>query len=76
MTNRRVELVATPRVAEPHDVTIVRSQRIGLYRLPGPRAGLVDAVGNVKVVFSVRLVRNRFLMVQISVPPYVFYVYV
>ena len=76
MANRRLELITAPRVAEPHDVTIVRSQRIGLYGLPRPRAGLVDTVGDVEVVPSIRLMRNRFLMVQISVPPYVFYVYV
>ena len=75
VTNRCVEFVAAPRVAEPHDVSIVRSQRIGLYRLPGPRAGLVDTVGDVEVVPSIRLVRNRFWVVQISVPPCVFYMY-
>ena len=72
MANCRVELVAAPRIAEPHDVTIVFGQRIGLYRFPRPRAGLVDAVGDVEIVHSIRLVRNRFLVVQISVPPYVY----
>ncbi len=72
VANCRVELVAAPQVAEPHDVTIVLGQRIGLYWIPGPRAGLVDAVGDVESVHSIRLVRNLFLVVQISVPPYVY----
>ena len=76
VANRRVEFVTAPRVAESHDVAIVLGQRIGLYRLPGPRADLVDAVGEVKVILRVRLVRNRFLVVQFSVPPDVFHVYV
>ena len=46
-----------------------------LVRAPRPRTGLVDAVDDVEVVHLVLSVRNRFLVVQISVPLYVFYMY-
>ena len=62
VTDCCVKLVATPRVAESDDVTVVLGQRISLDRLTGPRAGLVDTVGDVKVSHLVSVV-------QISVPP-------
>ena len=61
MANCRVKLVAAPRVAEPNDVTVVLGQRVHLYRFTRPGAGLVDAVGDVKVSHLV-------LIVQIFVP--------
>ena len=69
VAGRRVELVTAPRVAEPDDVAIVLGQRIRLYWLAGPGAGLVDAVGDVEVIHSIFLVRSRFSVVQISVSP-------
>ena len=69
VADRRFKLVAAPCVAEPDDVAAVLGQRIGLYWLAGPGAGLVDAVGDVEVVHSVFLVRSRFLIGQISVSP-------
>ena len=65
---RRVELVAAPRVAEPDDVAVVLGQRVCLYRLTGPRTGLVNAVGDVEVGHPISVI-------QISVPPCVLYVY-
>ena len=68
VTNCCVKLVAAPWVAEPYNVTVVLGQRVSLYRFTGPRAGLVDAVGDVEV-------GHPILVVQISVPPCVLYVY-
>lgn len=75
MADRRFKLIAASGVAESNDVAVVLGQRIGLYWLTRPRAGLVDAVGDVEVVQSALLMRNRFFGVQISVPPCVSYVY-
>lgn len=69
VADRGFKLVAASCVAEPDDVAAVLGQRIGLYWLAGPGAGLVDTVGDVEVVHSVFLVRSRFLIGQISVSP-------
>jgi len=68
MADRRVKLVAAPWITEPDDVTIILGQRVCLDRFTGPGAGLVDAVGDVEIGYPV-------LVVQISVPSCVFYVY-
>ena len=75
MADRRFKLIAASGVAEPDDVAIVLGQRIGLDWLARPRTGLIDAVDDVEVVHSVFLVRSRFLVMQISVPPCVLYRY-
>ncbi len=68
VVDRRVKLVAAPCVAEPNNIAVVLGQRVGLYRLAGPRAGLVDAISDVKIIRPAPAVNNRFLVVQIPVP--------
>ncbi len=42
------ELVAATGIAEPNNMAVMFGERIGLHRLAGPRAGSIDAIGNVE----------------------------
>lgn len=48
VVDRGIELVAATCVTEIDDVAVGFGQRVRLYRLAGPRAGLVDAIGSVE----------------------------
>ena len=49
MPERAFKLVTAARIAESDDIIAVQGQRVGLHRLAGPGAGLVDAIVNVEI---------------------------
>ena len=55
MTDGAFELVAATRIAEPDYMTAVFGEGIGLNRLAGSGAGLVDAIGNVESAHAIVL---------------------
>ena len=59
MPDRTFKLVPATRIAESDDIIAVQGQRVGLHRLAGPGAGLVDAIVNAEVGHCASL-RGRY----------------
>ena len=55
MPDRAFKLVTAAGIAESDDIIAVPGQRVGLHRLAGPGAGLVDAIVNVEIGHGVSL---------------------
>ena len=48
MADRAFKLVTTSGIAESHNIAVIFRERIGLHWLTGPRAGLIDTIGDIE----------------------------
>ena len=67
MADCAFELVAAAGIAEPHNMVVIFRERIGLHRLAGPRAGLIDAIGDIENVHLVKSFLEKIVEVAFRV---------